>query len=324
MQADAVDISVVIPVYNSSECLPELLRRLTGVLDQRPGRYEVILIDDASGDDSWAVIQEQVPKFPHVWAIQLMRNRGQAIATICGLAHARGKILVTMDDDLQHRPDQLPVLLDALETHPEADCVFGYFRDKKHPAFQNVCSRIIAWINSRAFGLPRNVRTSSFRAMRRRTAQAVLRHRTANPAIVALLYGSTHRTLSVPVEHAPRFAGQSTYTLSKQIRLALDSICNVSLLPLRAVSALGLVACAASMVLVAVVLVRYFRGDIGVPGWTTVVILLSFFSGTILLSLGVVGEYMVRILREVRRAPMYVERETIGRLPGAEDGRNMP
>lgn len=324
MKTGAVDISIVIPVYNSSECLPELLRRLTDVLAEVGKAYEVILVDDGSVDDSWAVIQEHVPRYPHVSAVRLMRNRGQAIATICGLGRTRGQTVVTMDDDLQHRPDQLPILLDALESHPEVDCVFGYFRDKKHAGHQNLGSRIIAWINARAFGLPRGFRSSSFRAMSRRTVNAVLAHHTANPAIVALVYGSTRRVLSVPVEHAPRYAGKSTYTLAKQIRLALDSICNVSLLPLRAVSALGLVACASSVVLVAWVLVRYLRGQIGVPGWTTVVILVSFFSGIILLSLGVVGEYMVRVLREVRRSPMYVERETIGLPPAPEDGRHVP
>jgi polyisoprenyl-phosphate glycosyltransferase len=319
METDAVEISVVIPVYRSSDCLPELLRQLTRQLEEMGRPYEVILVDDASPDDSWRVIKETVPRYPKVTAIRLMRNRGQASATLCGLEHARGEVVVTMDDDLQQPPDQLPKLLDTLESDAEIDCVFGYFEQKQHAAYRNLGSRAIRWVNARAFGLPRDLRASSFRAMRKRLAEAILRHRTLNPAIAALLYGSTRRIVSVPVQHKERFAGRSNYTLAKQFRLALDNICNVSMLPLRAVSFLGTGICAFSAVLVAVFLYRYFTGQTGVAGWTTVVILISFFSGVILLSLGVIGEYIVRILREVRGAPRYVERERIAYPAHSED-----
>ncbi len=311
METDAVDISVVIPVYNSSACLRELLRQLTQQLEEMGRPYEVILVDDASPDDSWQVIRELAPQYPKVMAIQLMQNRGQATAILCGLKPARGGIVVTMDDDLQQPPDQLPKLLDALESDAEIDCVFGYFEQKQHAAYRNLASRAIQWVNARAFNLPRDLRASSFLAMRNRLADAILQHRTQNPAIGALVYGCTKRILSVPVQHKERYAGSSNYTLAKQFRLALDVICNVSMLPLRAVSFLGMGTCVFSAILVAVFLYNYFSGQIGVAGWTTVVILISFFSGIILLSLGVIGEYMVRILREVRGAPRYVERERI-------------
>jgi len=317
METDAVEISVVIPVYNSSGCLPELLRQLTEQLQSMGKRYEVILVDDASPDDSWRVIKELAPQYPAVTAIQLMRNRGQAFATLCGLEHARGQIVVTMDDDLQQPPDQLPKLLDTLESEPESDCVFGYFEEKKHAAYRNLGSRAIRWINARAFDLPSDVRASSFLAMRKRLADSILQHRTLNPAIGPLLYGSTRRIASVPVQHKERYAGESNYTLAKQFRLALDVICNVSMLPLRAVSLLGMGICVFSAILVAVFLYRYFTGAVGVTGWTTVVVLISFFSGIILLSLGVIGEYIIRILREVRGAPRFTVREVF-RSKGSE------
>lgn len=311
MGTDAANISIVIPVYRSGACLPELLRQLTRQLEEMDRPYEIVLVDDASPDDSWAVIKELVPGYSSVTAIRLMRNRGQAFATLCGLEHARGEIVVTMDDDLQHSPDQLPKLLDTLESDPEIDCVFAYFEQKQHAKYRNLGSRALRWVNARAFGLPRDLRASSFRAMRKPLAEAILRHQTLNPAIAALLYGSTRRIVSVPVEHAERFAGRSTYTLTKQFRLALDNICNVSMLPLRAVSLFGMGTCVFSAVLVAVFLYHYLIGHTEVAGWTSVVVLISFFSGVILLSLGVIGEYIVRILREVRGAPRYVERERI-------------
>ncbi len=317
--AGGVDISVVIPVYRSGDCLPELLRQLTDQLERMGGRYQVILVDDDSPDNTWDVVQELVPRYPRVTACRLMRNSGQARATLCGMNHAQGGIVVTMDDDLQHRPDQLPKLVDALESNPRVDCVFGYFEEKRHAGYRNLGSSIIRWVNARAFGLPRDIHSSSFRAMRKAVAAAIAMHETANPAIPALVYGTTRRIMSIPVEHAPRHAGESNYTLAKQIRLALDNICNVSMLPLRAVTAMGLAICFLGAVFVVNVLVRYMTGRIGVPGWTTVVILVSFFSGITLLSLGIIGEYMVRVLREVRGAPRYVEREIIGRSAAADE-----
>ena len=307
-----MDISVVIPVYNSSACLPELMRQLTEVLGQRGKEHEIILVDDSSPDDSWTVITGLACEYPKLSAFRLMRNFGQAKAILCGLAHARGDVVVTMDDDLQHRPDQLPKLLEVLGSSPEIDCVCGCFPEKEHAGYRNLGSRMIQWINARAFGLPRNLRSSSFRAMRKSVSRAILANRTQNPAIAALIFGSTHRVVSIPVEHGARYAGQSSYTLVKQFRLAFDNICNVSMLPLRAVAALGMGICLLSAILVVVFLVRYVQGQVGVAGWTTVVILISFFAGVTLLSLGVIGEYLVRVLREVRGTPPYIEREWIG------------
>jgi polyisoprenyl-phosphate glycosyltransferase len=305
-------LSVVIPVFNSARCLPELLLRLTAVLSETGFSHEIVLVDDGSRDESWRVICEQSRVYPSVKAIRLMRNCGQANATLCGLESATGAFVATMDDDLQHPPDQLPVLFAALRDHPEVDCVLGYFETKKHSWYRNAGSRLIQYINARAFGLPPGIRTSSFRVMRRATAAALVAHRTVNASIMALLFDSTHRLLSIPVCHAARFEGTSNYSLARQLRLAFDNLCNVTMLPLRMVSALGFIICSLSMVFVFSVLWRYFFHRIGVPGWATLSIITAFTAGVILLALGVMGEYMVRVLREVRGFPRYVERERVG------------
>lgn len=312
MGYDKPDVSIVIPVYNSSGCLSELVRQLTKELEHLGNSYEVILVEDASPDNSWAVITELVPHYPHVSAIRLMRNVGQARATLCGLAQARGGIVVTMDDDLQHRPNQLPKLLETLDTRPDIDCVFGVFKRKRHSAYRNLGSRVIRRLNSHGSGLPADTDYSSFRAMRRKVAEAILAHNTQNPVISYLIFSVTSHTTAISVEHDDRYSGLSNYTLGKQLRLALDNITNVSMLPLRAVSVMGFGACFLSLILVCVVMIRYFYHQITVPGWTTVIILISFFSGTILLSLGIIGEYLVRVLREVRGSPTYLVRERIG------------
>jgi glycosyltransferase involved in cell wall biosynthesis len=306
---DPVDITVVVPVYNSSTCLEKLLEQLTAQLESMRKSYEIILVEDCSPDNSWEVIKQIIPHYPNLRAFQLMRNSGQAKATLCGLVHARGEIVFTMDDDLQHRPDQMLSLIEALEQDPMLDCVFGVFRQKKHAGYRNLGSRFLRWMNHSAYNLPASTRTSSFRALRQPLVRMVIQYQTRTPTILALIIESTPRIASVEVEHAERFAGQSNYTLRRQFLLAFDNICSVSMVPLRLVTFMGITFCALSLLMVLVVLIRYLTGTINVAGWTTVVILISFFSGVIMLSLGIMGEYMSRIISEVRGSPPFLIRE---------------
>jgi dolichol-phosphate mannosyltransferase/undecaprenyl-phosphate 4-deoxy-4-formamido-L-arabinose transferase len=314
------ELSIVIPVYRSKDSLPVLLEQLAGEMKKLGRSYEVVLVDDASPDNTWESVRQLASGDSRITAVQLMRNCGQAIATLCGLSHARGRIVVTMDDDLQHRPDQLPKLLAVLESDPGLDCVFGCFPEKRHTWYRNIGSHVIHWVNSRAFAIPAGVRSSSFRALRRPLVTAMLAHQTRNVAMAAVLYSSTMRVACVQVEHAARQNGTSNYTLARQLRMALDNLCNVTMMPLRAVSILGTCVFVLSMGLSCFYLARYMVGQIGVPGWTTVVLLQSSFAGLILLSVGIIGEYMIRILREVRGAPRFVERDIVGVSPHNDNG----
>jgi dolichol-phosphate mannosyltransferase/undecaprenyl-phosphate 4-deoxy-4-formamido-L-arabinose transferase len=305
-------ISVVIPVYAGSRSLPELLRQIAAVLSGTKGGWEAVLVDDCSPDGSWEVIRDLCRRYPQVRGFQLMHNEGQATATLCGMAQAAGELVVTMDDDLQHRPDQLPTLLGTLNAHPELDAVLGHFEEKHHALYRNLGSMLVRRINAAAFHLPPGMRkTGSFRVLRRPVVDAIVRQRTMSSSIAVLLFSTSTRVLSIPIEHGPRHSGRSNYSLRKQLLLALDNICAATVVPLRVVSVLGLLTCLLSVVLIGFYLVRYLTGTIGVAGWATMVLLLTFFSGAILLSLGVFGEYMVRVLREVRQRPMYVIRERV-------------
>lgn len=311
MNENPIDISVVIPVHNSSDCLVELLRQLTDILNKGGRRYEVVMVDDGSTDSSWEVIRTLCGQYALITAIRLMRNFGQVHATMRGLRQARGEIIVTMDDDLQHRPDQLPLLLDALTVNPGVDCVFGWFPEKKHAWYRNLGSRVIQRIMAGVFRLPEGVHVSSYRAMRRRLVDALLAYRTTNPVISTLVFSSTRNIVSIPIEHGARHAGRSSYSLGKQLHLALDAICNVSMLPLRALSVMGATICFLCFIFILSVLYRYFQHRIMVPGWTTLSISVAFFCGLTLVGLGIVGEYLVRILREVRGGQPCIDGETI-------------
>ncbi len=319
MKEQPITISVVIPVYRSAACLPELVAQLTHMLDQRGENHEIILVDDASPDNSWEVILSLSKTHPRLRAARLMRNCGQHRATLYGFALARGAVVVTMDDDLQHPPDQLPLLLDVLAEHPDLDCVFGCAAEKHHALYRNWGSRLIRRLNAGTFDLPREVCSSSFRAMRRPVACALANCRTRNPALAALVYQITRRVCSIPVRHDNRLAGASNYTFYKQTRMALDYICGTTLLPLHLVGVVGFTFCLLSMGYVAFTLYRYFTNDIGLAGWTSTIILVSFSAGVVLLALAIIGEYLVRILREVQGLPECMERERVGWIVPAED-----
>ncbi|MBN2452355.1 MAG: glycosyltransferase family 2 protein [Lentisphaeria bacterium] len=312
MGTPAVELSVVVPVYRSRDCVPELLRRLAAQLPLLCGTYELILVDDDSPDDTWEVIRRELPAYPFCRALRLMRNRGQIAATLCGLAQSRGAIVVTMDDDLQHPPEQIAALLRPLREGPAPDCVFGHFPERHHRLYRRLGSRAVRALHALAFGLPKGVQPSSFRALSRPLVEAILEHPTRTPSLTSLICQTTRRMVSVPVAHAARHAGRSNYTLARQFRLAFDNICGSSTLPLKAVSVCGLVLCAGSFLHIAVVLWRYCNDRISVPGWTTLAVLQPFLAGVTLLALGVFGEYMIRILREVRGAPRFVVREQTG------------
>jgi len=311
MSGPTPDVSIVVPVYNSRDCLTELLARLDRELDARGVLHETILVDDDSTDGSWRVLSAAVRGRPNRTAIRLMRNVGQVAATLCGLAEARGEIVVTLDDDLQQPPDQIGRLLDALAGDAELDAVFGHFAEKRHRRYRNLASRAIGRLQARAAGLPSALRTSSFRALRRPLVEAVVRAAGRAPSLNGLICATTRRVRSVEVRHDPRFAGRSNYTLGRQLRLAFDVFTSTSTLPLRFVSVLGLTVCAASLAYGALILFWYLTRGIDVEGWATLALLGSFSAGAVLLALGIFGEYLARILLEIRAAPRHVERERI-------------
>jgi dolichol-phosphate mannosyltransferase/undecaprenyl-phosphate 4-deoxy-4-formamido-L-arabinose transferase len=304
--------SVVIPVYNSSACLPELVRRLDEVFGDLGGDHEILMVDDCSPDDSWNVIAELAQGRPHLKAVQLLRNSGQIRATIAGIRLASGDVVITMDDDLQHDPALLPQLLGEFERDGGCDCLFAYFPQKKHAGYRNVASRLISWMNAQAIGSGEKIKLSSFRIMRDYVADIVRRNQSASATIGSLILTNAAQIRSIPIAHRERMAGRSNYTLARQFRAAFDSICSVSMLPLRMISAAGLIVAGLSGVLLGYYLLKYFLGGPVQAGFTTLVILVTFFSGAILLSLGVIGEYLVRVLRELQRTSVSTVRRTVG------------
>lgn len=306
-----VDLSVVVPIYRSQDCIPELLRQLTCRVEELGLEYEIILVDDSSPDKSWEVIRHELPNYAKAKAVRLMCNSGQVKATLCGLGKARGRLVLTMDDDLQQPPDQIRRLVEAINSNPEVDCVFGYFEEKRHARYRNIGSRLIQVIDSRSFSLPKGLRFSSFRIMRLPLAKAIVAHGTRNPSLHAIIFSCTQKISSVPVRHDPRLAGESNYTVSRQLRMAFDHICNVSMIPLRIVLFSGMFFSVCSLAVAGWYMIRYLTGKIAVPGYASQIVVMLFSSGMIMFSIGILGEYLARILKEVRSPPQYIERDYI-------------
>jgi dolichol-phosphate mannosyltransferase/undecaprenyl-phosphate 4-deoxy-4-formamido-L-arabinose transferase len=303
--------SVVIPVYGSAGILPELYRRITAVMKSLGKDYEIIFVEDCGLDNAWQVLQKLAASDESVIAVQLMRNSGQSSATLCGLANSCGELVFTMDDDLQHPPEEIPKLLQTL--NDDADVVMGVPVDKKHHWFRRFGSTLLQDINSYLVGNDRNLRFSSFRLMRRSVVNGLLELRTISPALGLMINSITHRIINVDVQHAPRNQGHSSYTLHRLVSLTMNNIIGYSMLPLRVLAILGVMGVILCVIFSAVLLVRYLMGGISVPGWTTIVLLQVLFSSFSFFAFAILGEYLLRILQRVNATPQYFIRSHISR-----------
>ncbi len=313
MNGQSIKYSIAIPTYRGAANLPELIERVVKIMNQIDGRYEIILVDDASPDNSWEIIRKLKDVHPEMIAFRLMNNVGQFRALMCAFDRVRGEYVITMDDDLQNPPEEIPKLIRGIEGYPEIDGVIGSFTKKEHSPGRNLGSFLIELLNRLVSGKPRTLKTTSFRLLRRGLVEAIAAHKTINPVMGPLVVQSSKRLVNVMVDHHQRKSGQSNYNFAALAKMALDHVLNFSTIPLRAMVLTGFFSSALSLVLGIYYLANYLTGNIGreVQGWTTLVLLLIFFSGLILFSVGLIGEYLLRIINEVNRSPRYTIRDTL-------------
>lgn len=304
-----MDISVVIPVYNSADALPGLVERLGAVLRTTGRRFEIVFVDDGSVDKSWKVLGESQRRCAEpIVAIQLMRNYGQHNALMCGFRHARGRYIVTMDDDLQNPPEEIPKLLEAIENRG-LDLVYGCFQQKQHAGWRNLGSVLVQVFYRRVF--KSSATPTSFRIVRRELIESILSYNLNFTYVDGMLAWNTQRIGQVTVEHHARSSGSSGYSVAKLVLLALNLFTNFSLLPLQVVSICGLTAALAGFVTGAYYLAHYFFSNIAVPGFASTIIAILVLGGVQLLALGIMGEYLGRLHLNVNRKPQYTEREVL-------------
>ena len=268
------DYSVIIPVYNSGAWLPELVGRIARAMTGLGKPFEILLVNDASPDRStWPAIQKIAEEEPSVRGFDMLYNVGQFRALLCGFEHARGSLLVTMDDDLQHPPEEIPKLIQALEAHPEMDCVMGLYKNKQHGPLRNVGSELVQKVMDVLYDKPNDIKTSSFRVLRKEVAEIAVLYRTASPQLGPLIVRITRKIMNVPVVHHPRVRGKSGYGLRTLARETLRSVVNASLAPLRLVSGIGMFFALASFVYGAVLIV--YRSWFNIKSYLHLIPLLS-------------------------------------------------
>jgi len=303
-------LSVVIPVYNSAEALRPLIQRLGAVLDQTGGEYEAILVNDGSRDNSWAVVRELAGQHPWVRGICLMRNYGQHNALLCGIREARFDTIITMDDDLQHPPEEMGKLLAKLGEG--TDVVYGVPEQETHGLFRDLASIITKQVLQGAMGaeVARNI--SAFRAFRTVIRDAFANYQSPLLSVDVLLTWGTTRFTAVRVRHEPRRIGQSNYTVVKLIRHALNMMTGFSALPLQVASIVGFAFTLFGLAVLAYVLGRYLIQGGSVPGFPFLASVIAIFSGAQLFALGVIGEYLARIHFRMMDRPAYTVREMAG------------
>ena len=237
-----------------------------------------------------------------------MFNTGQFRALFCGLTQVRGTIVVTMDDDLQHPATEVIRLVRALTDDPKSDAVIGLAEERNHNPLRNIGSSLNDIVLRLSLGKPRNLQFGSFRAIRREIVDAMLSFQTSNPVPGPLLFRTTRRVKNVTVEHRPRLHGGSNYSLYQLGKLMLDNLLSYSTLPLKVVSVIGILTSLLSACFAFVVLGLWWFNLSRVMGWLSLVLLSISFSGLILFSVGLIGEYLIRILMEVRGSPRYIIR----------------
>jgi glycosyltransferase involved in cell wall biosynthesis len=290
-------LSAVIPVYRSASWLVELHERLGTALAEITPDYEILFVDDASPDNAWSVLESIRERDPRVRLFQLLRNSGQQRAVLLGLSESRGDVVVTMDDDLQQRPEDIHLLVDALGSG-DVNVVFGSYGKKEHGRLRNGGSRLVKELAFRMLGIPREVDLTSFRALDGFVAREVSKQRNANPVIGFLIFEVTHRLAAVETHHDPRAGGESGYGWRDLVNYFFCMLMDYSDWPLRTVGYAGVALALGSFAIGSYTLFSHWMGWIQVSGFATVVLLITALSGFILMGLGTIGSYLVRILRQ--------------------------
>lgn len=301
------DLSVIIPVYRSAQLLPMLYQRLVAVLTHLNATFELVFVEDCGGDDSWDVVKALAQRDSRVRGIKLARNYGQHNALLCGIRASHGKLVVTIDDDLQNPPEEIPRLLEKLSEG--YDVVYGSPRNETHGFFRNTASRVTKLALQGAMGVQSASKVSAFRVFRCELRDAFEAYRSPNVNIDVLLTWGTTKFASVDVRQDGRLIGASGYGIRKLITHTVNMMTGFSVLPLQVASMLGILFGIAGFLVLVYVVGRYFIAGSSVPGFPFIASIIAIFSGVQLFALGVFGEYLARMHFSTMGRPAYTSYE---------------
>ena len=299
-------VSIVIPCYNSERTIAKVVDLSIKEFDRHAlYEYQIVLVNDASSDETFKVITECCKKYKNVMGIDLAINTGQHNAIMSGLKYAYGDLILCMDDDLQTHPSQIFKILDTVEQG--YDLVFGTYHEIKQNLFRRLGSKFNTATVNFLLGTRKDIKVTSFFCMKKFLKESILQYKNSYTHLRGLLLNATSNIGMVQVEHFKREVGASTYTLKKLIRL-WSSCINFSIVPLRFASFIGSITAVIGIILAIIIVIKKFLNPAVAVGWTSTIAGMLFFMGLILLCLGVIGEYIGRIFLAINNSPQYVIR----------------
>jgi glycosyltransferase involved in cell wall biosynthesis len=302
-------ISIIVPVYNSENFLNLLIEAIDLEREKNNWDIEVVLIDDGSKDNSFNKIVELAKPFPYIKGIKLSRNFGHQIAVKTGLTYCNGDYIAIIDDDLQDPPSLLPHFFSYLDSG--YDVAFGIRKKRKESFIKRLCYSVFYKLLKSISSTEIQLDSGDFCVMNRKVVENMLKLKEKNPFLRGIRAWLGFKQIGVEYERQARIEGESGYTLKKLFKIAKDGIFSFSNFPIRLITILGTIGLFFAFCFSFYVVFQYFIKLIPVKGYTSLIIVISFFSSLILICLGIIGEYIVRIYDEVRNRPFSVIEETI-------------
>lgn len=303
-------LNIVVPCYNEEEVLPETIRRLTDLLQSMFSLHLVsedslvLFVDDGSHDQTWTIIEHESVRNMQVHGIKLSRNQGHQNALMAGLEYSKGDIVVSVDADLQ---DDINVIVDMVKKYSDgSEIVYGVRKRRDTDTLFKRNTASIYYKLLAAMGVEVVYNHADFRLMSRKALSALKSYSEVNLFLRGVIPMLGFSATTVYYDRVERFAGASKYPIRRMIALALDGVTSFSVMPLRIISLLGLLACGFSSLMITWILVGKFFMDAAIPGWASSVIPIYFLGGVQLLSTGVLGEYVAKVYLETKRRPRYI------------------
>ena len=312
-------VSIVIPCYRSAEMIGGVVADINREMEklQEKYRWEIILVNDCSPDNTFDVIRELCREYTNICGINLARNFGQHAALMAGFHQVKGDILVCMDDDGQTPAFAIKDLLQGLEEG--SDVVYAKYEHKHHNAFRNFGSRVNDLMLKFMLGKPADLYVSSFFAARRFIVDEMLRYQNAYPYVIGLVLRATRNIKNLTVEHQDRKAGESGYTLSKLLGLWFNGFTAFSEKPLRVATMIGTGCAFLGFLYGLYTIIKKLVNPMVPIGFSSLMSALMFIGGMLMLMVGLVGEYIGRMYICMNNAPQYVVREIVGEEEGEKD-----
>lgn len=311
-------LSIVIPVYRSAQILPQLVDQIQVEMGKEGlgDSFELLLVNDASPDNSWQVISSLAQHHPFIKGISLRRNFGQHNAIMAGLHYVKGDFIVLMDDDLQHPPHAVGDLVRALSQG--YDVCYTHYLNRQHATWKKLGSQFNDWVATRLLGKPRGLYLSSFKGLRKEIVQEIIQYDGPYAYIDGLIFDVTRSITTIDIEHQARHEGEGNYNLRRSLSLWLKMATSFSVLPLRIATYTGFLLAAVSSVMIILVLVEKLMHPEMPAGWASLIATILFIGGIQTLCIGVMGEYLGRTYLKLNRKPQFI----VGSTTWAPQKRN--